>query len=46
MNKTMIVRGALSLALLYGVYQETGWCTTLAMALMMLAFEIIGYDES
>ncbi len=37
------IRWVLSVALLYGVYTETGPWTTLALAFVMLSFEINAY---
>jgi hypothetical protein len=37
----IIIRILLSIALLYGIYKETGICTIISMVLSLLAFEMI-----
>lgn len=37
------VRWILSIVLLYGVYKETGLCTTTALGLVMVTVEVDGY---
>ena len=41
----MIIRLILTLALLYGVYTETGIWTTIALALIALSLEILSLSQ-
>jgi len=44
--KEIIIRCVLTLALLYGVYKETGIWTTLSIFLIFLNFEVMAYNTT
>jgi hypothetical protein len=45
LKKSDFVRWLLSIGLIYGVYTETGYFTTLFAFLSLIAFEILSFSE-
>jgi len=43
---TTVIRCILTLALLYGVYTETGIWTTLSLFLIFVGFEVASYNST
>lgn len=46
MKLPQIIRCLMTITLLYFVYQETGWATTLCLFLSAIANELIGFELS